>query len=765
MAIRRVFPVTILFYILILLCALPVSSQNVRTWETGQRDLLGEALDVVGFTRDDLGYEPAGYWTRYPRAPYKLPIFDALFAEPMRIYDYTIGMGGVLEAVLDPERTSQHRGDQAITNNSIHKAFVLTAVEARVDGFRSYSTNLLPRADEEEPILNAIRRVYINAGDQLLRSSFGAEPAWPNPESEIIDQLEGIDPAFQLILAEAILNGLDAVMWRNAAIRNIPVDIQNKIFAMRDFAQTQGDGIVYFPEVDDAAQLIDEQAMAYAAMKMAQGVEDTRYLLDTYISENPDYREFSFEADTPYGRIVVSGYGDDTHAGSDYFLLIDLGGDDHYTGPVGATTSPEHGVAMCLDLDGDDVYDYYGDTPSQGAGVLGCGILYDARGDDRYIAKDVAQGAGILGTGFLFDGDGEDEYRMEETGQGSGSFGHGMAMDSGEGDDWYYMYGEGQGFGGCNGIGILANWSGNEHYVAEPYSSVVYRGDYHSDFELNVSNCQGVGSGRRGDGTDGHSWAGGLGLIADMHGNDTYEAGNFSIGCGYWFGIGLVYEKEGNDFYYSPVYTQASGAHYCIGAIIDEAGNDVHDTWDHSTSAISFARDWTISLLVDKSGNDYYRAWNTSLCYVNIRSNAFFFDLSGNDHYVVGDRQRMLGACDFYHYDTPSPLSPFASYCNSVSVFIDSGGEDVYESWTRTAIEDGEDSQSSRFSGPEYNGTRYTDSVEESTRYGNNLMWQSPEPESDNYGYNNYGIGWDLEAGDDGVVIDVTWLDREEVEE
>ncbi|MCX6647083.1 MAG: hypothetical protein NTY09_12125, partial [bacterium] len=522
-------------------------------------------------------------------------------------------------------------------------------------------------------------------------------------------------------------------------------------------------GIVYFPQVDDVKRLIDEQSMAYAAMKLAQATEDARWVLDAYFAEHPDQRNFNFEIMTPFGRIEISGSGNDVHDDGDYFILVDLGGDDLYQGSVGATSRPDIGISTALDLEGNDRYECDQNIPTQGAGVLGCGILYDAKGDDVYIAKDMAQGAGFFGTGIIYDGDGADEYQMEETGQGSGNFGHGLALDSGDGNDSYRMWGEGQGFGGCNGIGILANWSGDEHYYAEPYASVVNRGDYHSAFALNVSNCQGVGSGRRGDGTDGHSYAGGLGLIADYHGNDKYEAGNFSIGCGYWFGIGLVYDKEGDDTYYSPVYTQASAVHYAIGAIIDEAGNDVHDTWDNSTSALSFARDFAISMLVDKAGDDYYRAYNTSLCYVNIRSNAFFFELGGNDHYVVGSPQQMLGACDFSDYSTPSAINPFAQYCNSFSLFMDTGGDDIYESWTREEVPSTETADQSTGTIPQ--PPQFIDHYVPSEIYGNNMRWEFPIPGTETYGYNNFGIGWDLEAGGasnpefNGSVIDMTWLD------
>jgi len=734
----------------------PASAQHTPTWTTEGRDLLGEALASVGFTRDDLGYRPAGYWTRFPRVPYKMPFFDGLFSEPMRVYDYTRTMGNCVERFLDPEMTAEQRRDGVTSPDRMHQLVYFLAVERRVDGFRSYSVNLLPRADEEMPILDAIRRVYVAAGDQLLRTSFGSPPDWPNAETDILDQLGLVEPDFEKIIAECILNALDARMWRDTALRRVPQELRDEVFYIHDFAQTQGDGIIYYGQVDDVAGLIDEQSMAYAAMKLAQATEDCRYALEAYLEERPAAKNFEFETMTPFGRIVVGSGRWDTHEYDDYFVLIDLGGNDLYKGPVGATARPDIGVSLCLDLSGDDRYEYDSVTcPSQGAGLLGCGILYDAYGDDKYQAKQLAQGAGFFGTGILYDGDGADEYRMEESGQGAGFFGHGLALDSGDGDDNYYIYGEGQGFGGCYGVGVIANWAGNDHYYAEPYASVVNRGDYHSGFEINVSNAQGVGAGRRGDGTDGHSWAGGLGFIADIHGDDIYEAGNFSLGTGYWFGTGLMYDKEGNDLYKSVYFTQASGAHYCIGAIIDEAGDDRHDLFANAGAALSFGWDFSVNLLVDKAGNDFYKSYIISLGCADIRSNAFFFDLSGDDHYVAQQGGLVLGAVDFQDYDQPNPLSPFYEYCNSIGLFIDAGGADIYEEWVKETVENEED--------PEAEPVEI-DTFLPSTIWGDNMRWENPAPDDERYGYDNYGIGWDLESPPDATIPDILWLDPPEEE-
>ncbi|MCP4582123.1 MAG: hypothetical protein GY839_10940, partial [candidate division Zixibacteria bacterium] len=63
-------------------------------------DRLGQALESVGFDRGDLGYEPEGYWNRFPNPeliPHIMPFFEDLFAEPMKTYDFTKTMGNTVD--------------------------------------------------------------------------------------------------------------------------------------------------------------------------------------------------------------------------------------------------------------------------------------------------------------------------------------------------------------------------------------------------------------------------------------------------------------------------------------------------------------------------------------------------------------------------------------------------------------------------------------------------------------------------------------------
>ncbi len=257
------------------------------------------------------------------------------------------------------------------------------------------------------------------------------------------------------------------------------------------------------------------------------------------------------------------------------------------------------------------------------------------------------------------------------------------------------------------------------------YDSVAHRGDYHSQNKINANGAQGCGMGRRGDGSDGHSWAGGLGALIDIKGNDHYYSGNWTLGCGYWFGTGLVYEGEGDDTYESVYFTQASGAHYCIGAIIDEGGNDIHRLWETAGAGIAFGWDYTIAILLDTGGNDRYEAKIISLGCAQIRSDALLIDLGGDDYYQLQSGQQGFGAATYLAtYNMPNKISPFDIYSKSFGLLLDIGGKDTYNT---------SDAKGEKVS---------PDSI-----CSNNKTWYSPARNDKNYGANNFGIGMDVNSG------------------
>jgi hypothetical protein len=687
-------------------------------------DRIAAALDSVGFTKADLGYHPKGYWNRFPnpdKIPYVMPFFKDLFAEPLMTIHYTQAMGNTVRQYLDPVFYDT-------SDVSLHRLSYMLGVDRMITGFRNYSVNLAPRIDSTVPMLDAFEQIYLAEGKQLNFMTFGSQADWPNYKEEIETKLSDIPIELQIIMAELVLNVFDAYKWRKIAVRNIDSNDLLAMYAIKDMAETMGDGQVYYPEVDDVASTLDAHSLYYGCMKAAQAAETASKRLKSYLETKPKgLDKIAFDYYAPFGRIILSGTGNDKHVWTDCAVLVDLGGNDTYTGNVGGTSSHEIPIAVAVDCGGNDKYiNDNPNLPSQGCGILGAGVLLDAAGKDQYKAVKMAQGCGLFGMGILLDVEGDDDYRLETSGQGCGYFGIGMNLDI-SGNDTRYLYGDGQGFGGVGGVGVCADYQGDDKYTAEPFEDVAHRGDYHSEHRINVNSAQGAGMGRRGDGSDGHSWAGGLGALIDIKGKDHYYSGNWTLGCGYWFGTGLVYEGEGDDLYESVYFTQASGAHFCIGAIVDEGGNDVHKLWETAGAGIAFGWDYTNALLLNRGGNDHYEAKIISLGCAQIRSNAFLIDIGGNDHYQLQKGQQGFGAATYREtYDNPNKFSPYDALAKSFGLLLDIGGADKYMDW-------------------EQEGNKVTPNV----RCGDSNTWYSPAKDDEHYGADNFGVGMDVE---DGVV-------------
>ncbi len=241
--------------------------------------------------------------------------------------------------------------------------------------------------------------------------------------------------------------------------------------------------------------------------------------------------------------------------------------------------------------------------------------------------------------------------------------------------------------------------------------------------KINVSNVQGIGCGRRGDGSDGHSWAGGMGAIIDIEGDDHYLSGNWSLGCSYWFATGIAYDGSGNDRYESCYYTQGSGAHFGNGILIDEGGDDNHELYETAGAACGFGWDFANSFLINIGGNDIYRAKMISIGLAQIRSFAFLIDIGGNDRYSLGKGTDGLGQATFRaDFAEPRKLAPYTYYAKSLGCLIDIGGDDEYLSFDETGAVN-------------------------HPKAKNNSFWRAPDRNDSNYGANNHGIGIDIENG------------------
>jgi hypothetical protein len=215
-------------------------------------------------------------------------------------------------------------------------------------------------------------------------------------------------------------------------------------------------------------------------------------------------------------------------------------------------------------------------------------------------------------------------------------------------------------------MGLLADRAGNDEYAAN---------DTKIDFpapqtkEHNASLCQGVGFGRRADFSDGHSLAGGIGMLVDGAGDDRYSAGLFAQGCAYWYGIGLLADNGGDDQYQGVWYVQGSGAHFGLGLLWEGAGDD------HYQATMNMAQgaghDFTLGILYDEAGNDIYDAPNLSLGGGNDNGIGVFWDRAGDDVYNVS-AATTLGRANI------TGRGGLRDGMLCLGLFVDTGGNDRY---------------------------------------------------------------------------------------
>ena len=661
-------------------------------------DLLEKALTEINRKELQLGIEPKSYWTSYPHAMlYKSPAFDDLFANPLKLYDYT----RFIAAKIEGDKQTPKLSEQPLL---LSKLFYAAGLANHTTGFRGF----IPEIGEPSKTL-------LELISQLNKFGSGKDINRKKTERE----LNKIPLWLQSQLTK-LLNGLTKAMeYHQLAIRNVDKQMIDKLFSLQNYDQIQEPGFKEYFLIEDIMKEIDEQSLYYTSMLVIRSCEQFASVVDSLIKTNAVTANFHVEIPTSLGSIIISDNSESEYSYSSPLLVIDLGGNDTYHGEI-AATSASHPFSILIDFDGNDKYISNKETIyTQGAGIMGTAILIDLKGDDTYNAANNAQGFGLFGTGILYDETGTDSYNMENSGQGCGYFGVGLNIDI-EGDDHFYLYGDGQGMGGAHGCGVLINYFGTDNYIAETNpAKCVGRADYHSKGSINYNYAQGAGKGRRADLSDGHSWAGGFGGLFDFEGNDTYSAGNFSQAIGYWFGTGVLFDAQGNDTYKSVYFAQASAAHFAMASLIDLSGDDKHILTETSGAALSFGWDFCNTLFVDEGGNDEYEARQFSIASSMIRSNTFFFELAGNDTYKVGSTKEFFGACDRKDNYTSPQKSLYNFEANQHAIFIDASGNDNY--WIKNEHE-------------EY--------VHPSI--SNNKQWSLPDSLGST---NNYFIGIDAENG------------------
>ncbi|MCA9314744.1 MAG: hypothetical protein R3F05_04970 [Planctomycetota bacterium] len=648
------------------------------------------ALADLGVRADQLGYAPRAHWQRYPHpatTPYVLPFFSDLLARPQDTYEFVRTLGNAVEdgLSLDALRAAPDAKDR---REALFRLAVLLGTERRIGGFRGYSANLDAEVADVDPLVAAVALVRERAGAPLVRPmAFGGAYAdgADQPRAALSGRLAAVPEALRVPLARLLLDLCDARRWIDLGLRHVDPETRRAVFAtLGGLSEETPDGLGYDAVLDDVAGAVDEYSLHYGAVKAMQALHDARRALAAAVTD--EIAAFDVRESTPWGDIWLrSGTDAEVSAEAPPFCYVQVGVQSGATNVPLGTTTAERPLSVALlvehgDLDGS----VGGRVPhgGLGSGVLGCGAVYAAKAREGTTARVERWGLGaaLFGMGAFVAEEGATAYDAKSMAQGAAFFGSGLLLDAAGDDSYHLVEGDGQGFGGPGGVGVLADRQGNDHYRSEPRVEIAGRGDYHSDGKIAVSNAQGVGSGRRGDGSDGHSWAGGLGALLDVDGDDVYEAGNFSQGLGYWYGTGVLWDGGGDDRFESVYFTQGSGAHFAIGALVDEGGNDVHKLLETSGAGLGFGWDVVNAFLIDRgTGNDHYEAAKISLGVAEVRSNAFFLDEGGDDTYVVNAKGKLLGDVDERPtYATPHRTAPFAFHIGQIGLFLDLGGTDRY---------------------------------------------------------------------------------------
>jgi hypothetical protein len=456
---------------------------------------------------------------------------------------------------------------------------------------------------------------------------------------------------------------------------------------------------------------VDVDRLVDAAALLARAVEAAD------LGALPDATFPAFEAPTPLGAVVVHDASADHYvAGSPAdgaLLLFDLGGDDVYEVPAGASDA-EHPVSLAIDVRGHDSYGYApvadaadGDmlpsdgagryhsptTPDQdwgpitlshqarqGAGLAGIGMLFDLGPEaDHYRSLALSQGFAAAGVGVLYDAGGDDVYEAEIASQGAATFGVAALIDR-EGNDTYRSFTASQGFGGALGAGALLDGAGDDLYTVDLGDPALGGHPLYFAGQLpgvsNSSLSQGAAQGRRPlDDSDASYMAGGLGVLYDRQGNDRYTGSVFAQGVAYWQGLGMLLEGGGDDHYDALWYLQGSAAHFALAVLLDEGGDDSYDLDVLPVATgIGVGHDFSAGLHLDEGGDDHYRAPALSLGSGNINGIGCLVNVGGDDVYEAA-QDPTLGAGN---YSAELPFGAARQGAPTLGVFVHAGGTGTY---------------------------------------------------------------------------------------
>ena len=312
--------------------------------------------------------------------------------------------------------------------------------------------------------------------------------------------------------------------------------------------------------------------------------------------------------ETPAGAILIGGKEPNTYQLDtlrDVAAVIDLGGENTF---YEGTTSLDRPVLAVINLGGRNVYS--GSRPGiQGGTILGVSMVLNAEGNNVYEARDLAQGSCIGGVGIVLDLGGDNRYHGFRRVQGHALAGLGILISRGSGNDHHAAMWA-QGFGGPLGFGLVDDLAGSDHYYCGGY----YPNSYKPETPGYEGCGQGVGAGIR------QVADGGVGVLLNGGGHNTYEFDYLSHGGGYWCAVGfardfgpenkcLICRKAFNGGERTERLFQRFGCgwgcHYALGFCFGDAGSN---TYEGTIMGTGMAWDCSVGVLCNFAGKNHFEA-------------------------------------------------------------------------------------------------------------------------------------------------------------
>jgi len=606
--------------------------------ESMSRNPFDKALDRVGLTRQNMAFD-YGDMSNFGGDRFAIPLFYTLHSDFFKIEHYSDNF------------------KQSVKRNSDNLQNLIGFASSRLDeGVRrgligDPLDSINPLLDQPDPLARAVTSLleWQNAAPR------------PSAANTLTDRAKSVPLQLQRMAALIIYASIDTLGYRRMAFKQAAKEFDLAEMYSKSQTLLASDSDIIDFTLERFASNVDFKYLYTHVQDLARAVD---FAVDS-LEKQTFGTQFSFDWDTPLGKVVIKDGSDDFYPDGEYFLIIDAGGNDRYEGG-GANRSVDNWISVLIDLGGNDIYkSELENTPTFGAGVMGYAFLVDSEGDDSYSGRNMTGGIGLFGVGALMDRSGKDSYDGFICSQGSGQFGIGILSDL-EGNDKYHAYLLAQGFGFTKGMGMLIDMQGDDEYYADTLD-IVFPASQTKDYNSNLA--QGVGFGKRADYVDGHSWGGGIGMLVDAQGNDIYSAGLFAQGCAYWYAIGMLIDDSGDDIYNGVWYVQGSGAHFGLGILIDSSGND------HYTATMNMAQgaghDFTLGTLIDCGGDDTYDAPNLSLGGGNANGIGIFWDKSGDDIYRVS-AATTLGRSNV------ASRGNLRDNMLCLGLFLDTGGNDSY---------------------------------------------------------------------------------------